>query len=131
MLKTVEVESLAREVESLLNDWKLNREHEKETCPGLNEWKNRESALQIESSNYGRHQQWASRAEELLNRMRIAATHGMRLPNAAHLEDALGRTQARLLMTPEMTARAMDQVAQGKFISVKEMRDELDARLRA
>jgi hypothetical protein len=47
------------------------------------------------------------------------------------LEDAYGRVSARLKLTPEMIARATEQVRQGQAIPIKELRDELRARVRA
>jgi len=65
-----------------------------------------------------------------------AATHALddradAVANAEALEDAYGRTRARLKLTPEMIARSMEQVRRGEFVPAGELRDELRTRLRA
>jgi hypothetical protein len=129
MADALQFDVLSDDVGASLEEWRRIRQHEADRGP--NDWSDCAAALAVERLIYAMHQQWALWAEELLARVRIAAQEGLRLPARARLEDALGRTQSRLLMTPEMTARAMEQEAEGKFISVKELRDQLHARRRA
>jgi hypothetical protein len=72
---------------------------------------------------------WANEAAEILDR--VASLGGRRLAGAGELHDALGRTRARLTVTPEQIAKAKEQVRQGRIVPAKELRDELHARLRA
>ena len=44
--------------------------------------------------------------------------------------DAYGRVRARLKLTPEMITHAMEQIRQGQAVPMKELRDELRARVR-
>jgi len=72
---------------------------------------------------------WADEAAQVLDR--VASLGGRRLAGADELHDALGRTRARLTVTPEQIAKAKEQVRQGRIVPAKELRDELHARLRA
>ena len=131
MLETAQTQTLERQIESSLQEWQRIRDHEAETCPGLDAWRDRDSALKLESANYALHQQWALEAQELLARVQDAVRLGLRLHDSERLFDALGRTQARLMFTPEKAARAMEQAVKGPFTTAKELRNELHARLRA
>jgi hypothetical protein len=72
---------------------------------------------------------WANEAEQVL--ARVGLLGGRRLAGVDELRDAVGRTRARLTVTPEQLARAKEQVRQGRIVPAKELRDELHARLRA
>src|SRR5690348_3785350 len=60
---------------------------------------------------------------------RAASLGARRLARVDELQDALGRTRARLTVTPEQIAGAKEQVRQGRIVPAKELRDELHARL--
>lgn len=85
--------------------------------------------MQLSREIYLLHENWAVSAEKVLTRAKQILA-----PKAAEveqLEDALARTRALLLHTPEKQARAFEQVRSGRGIPVKELRDDLNARLRA
>lgn len=73
---------------------------------------------------------WAAEAEQVLERIRRLRAAGHRLEHAEALEKAYGCARARLELTPEMIARATQQARQGQVIPLKELRDELRARVR-
>ena len=74
---------------------------------------------------------WADEAEGLLARARSLAAAGAAVSGSDRLDHTIGRVRARLSVTPEQTARAIEDARQGRVIPAKELRDELHARLRA
>ncbi len=88
-------------------------------------------AIEIARSIHALHAQWAVEAEQILSRVRQLMESGCRVPKADVLQDAIGLARARLQLTPEKIAGAMDQVQSGQFIPARELRNELDARVRA
>lgn len=74
--------------------------------------------------------EWAQRAQSVLDRARSYAGKDL-AAEIDQLDRAIGRVQARLMVTPEQTARAIEDARQGRVIPAKELRDELRARLRA
>ena len=118
-----------RLVESTIADWHRLVQYEDDLTPA-----NRDDegvALEIARSIHGLFQEWAAEAEQVLARTRQRASAGHRVANAEALEDAYGRTRARLKLTPEMIARSMEHVRRGEFVPAEELRDELRTRLRA
>lgn len=75
--------------------------------------------------------EWADEAEQVLDRVSVADSSGGAVVGVTELNLALGRTRARLTVTPEQIARSKEQARQGQFVPAKELRDELNARLRA
>lgn len=124
------VERLAGQlVESSLDDWKRVRQYEADFTPS--NWIDREMAIEIGRSIHALHVQWAGEAEQILSRVEQLMESGCRVPKADALRDAIGMTRALLKLTPEGIAGAMDQVQSGQFTPARELRNELDARLRA
>jgi hypothetical protein len=74
---------------------------------------------------------WADEAEQVLSRASARAAAGAAIKGLDRLDDAIGRTRARLSVTPEQIARGREQARQGQFVPAKGLRDELHARLRA
>jgi hypothetical protein len=118
-----------RMVDSALADWQRVLEYEQEFSslgcgtPELDDQRNR--------AMYGIYEAWAADAEQVLERSRRLAASGRPVANAEDLEHAYGRVRARLGLTPEMLSRAAEQVRQGQARPLKELRDELLARVRA
>jgi hypothetical protein len=75
---------------------------------------------------------WANDAERVLDRVKpyLSSTDADR-ELVTRLSDAVGRTQARLSVSPEATARALSDAKAGRTVSLEALRDELRARLRA
>ena len=74
------------------------------------------------------YREWADDAEEVLSR---AKSVDKSLQGIEQLDDAIGRVLARLSVTPEQTIRALEQAIRGEVVPVKELRDDLRARVRA
>jgi hypothetical protein len=74
--------------------------------------------------------QWADDATHLLNGVKSLLHAGLTIEGLNALDDALGRVEARLTVTPQQIAAAIAQAREGQFIPAKELRDELHARLR-
>lgn len=89
------------------------------------------AALNLLRSVYRLFEQWAGDAEQVLIRVRGLISGGHVIPQAEALEDAYARVRARLKLTPEQTAKAMEQVRQGQMVSGEDLRNELRARVRA
>ncbi len=75
--------------------------------------------------------QWITEADAVAVRARVLRDQGVRIAAADQLDDALGRTRARVVVSPEQIASATAQAREGQFISSRELRDELRARLRS
>jgi len=73
------------------------------------------------------YRRWADDAEQVLAR---AKSVDKSLQGIEQLNDAIGRVLARLSVTPDQTIRAMEQAMRGEVVPIKELRDELRARLR-
>lgn len=130
MPDATEFDQLSKEIDASLLEWQRIREHEDATVP--DDWSDWAAALSIERSNYAMHQEWASRAEQLLRRVQPQiADNSQGLLIADRLSDALGLTLARLKMTPEMAGLAVMRANNAPSKSVKELRDELHTQIRA
>jgi hypothetical protein len=113
--------------QAAVNDWQRLRDYERKFTPSpdsdpavLEEW---------DRSIWELHRDWANDAIKLLLRLRpLGATL---MPDLQELEDAYGRTQARLSVTPVEMTRARADARAGRTIPVQVLRDELRARLRA
>ena len=90
-----------------------------------------EANTDIGTSLYELFKQWALEAEQVLSRTRQLAQTGLQIHEVEKLEDAFGRVRARLQLTPRIIARARQQVANGEAIPMKELRNDLHARVRA
>jgi len=119
----------ARLVESSLSDWQRVRQYEDDFSPA--NFDDLERVREIDRSICAMHSQWLAEAEEVCARARQVAAGGRTVPKIDELENAIGFTQARLMATPGQFVRAIEQVKRGEVIPAKEMRDELNARLRA
>src|SRR5207302_807906 len=84
----------------------------------------------VNRSLYAIYEKWAEEAGQILDRTRRLGAAGRPVENAEALEDAYARVRARLKLTPEMIARAMEQVRQGQVEPIGGLRDELRARIR-
>jgi hypothetical protein len=116
-----------RLIDASISDLKRIDEYEKEFGqPDLHS----SSAVEILTSVYRLYEQWAGEAEQILRRMRPLVSNGQSLPSAASLEDAYGRVQARLGLTPEKIARGIEDARQNRTVPGEVIRDELRARLR-
>jgi hypothetical protein len=87
--------------------------------------------LELLQSIWHLYAQWASEAVEVFQRARSLKSDETVATTTAQLNDAIGHVQARLSVKPEQIMRAKEQARQGQFIPAKELRDELNARLRA
>lgn len=116
-------------VEEALADWDRVRRYEEEFTSA--DWGPSGLGLEVTRSLYSMYEKWAADAEQVLARTRHLASEGRAVTNADSLEDAYGRVKARLKLTPDMVARAVEQVRQGQGIPAGELRDELRARIRA
>jgi hypothetical protein len=85
--------------------------------------------LKLSRSIWQLYKDWAADAEQVLGRAR--SLMGVHVEGAERLDDAIGRILARVSVAPEQIAKAKQQVREGQFIPAKELRDELNARLRA
>ncbi|HSZ54179.1 MAG TPA: hypothetical protein VK797_00850 [Tepidisphaeraceae bacterium] len=116
-----------RLVEASLSDLRRIDDYEQEF--GLPDFRS-PSAAEIMSSVYRLYEQWAGEAEQILRRVRRLIAGGRSISSAAALEDAFGRVQARLGLTPEKIARGIEDARQGRTVPVQAIRDELRDRLR-
>ena len=123
------VQFAQRLVEEALADWERVRRYEEQF--GSADWGPGGLGLEVTRSLYSMYEKWAADAEQVLARTRHLASGGRIVASAESLEDAYGRVRARLKLTPDMLARAMEQVRQGQTIPARELRDELRARVRA
>ena len=114
---------------SLLVEWNELRELEAETGP--TPWDDRAKALQLSRELHALHARWAETAEQVLRRVRLLPASADLSAKIEEVADALGRTRARLLHTPEKQDHAFEQARLGQTIPAKELRDDLNARLRA
>jgi hypothetical protein len=119
----------ARLVESSLADWHRVRKYEADFSPTCVD--DLKLVLEIDRSIHSLYLQWVAEAEEVYARGRQLIAAGHPVPQIDELDDAIGRGRARLLATPERFIRALEQVERGEAIPARELRDELDARLRA
>ena len=74
--------------------------------------------------------EWADEADQVVARVRSLGSQGAAIPGVSQLDDAIGRTRARLNVLPALLAGAIEQAHQGQFVPAKELRDELRARIR-
>ncbi len=118
----------AQLVEASLGDWCRIRQYEKDFTPV--DWTDRATALEIDRSIYALHADWAAEADQILQRVRRLAESGHPVPKTDELQDALGLTRARLELTPETIAGAMDRMHPGQIIPAKDLRNELGLCLR-
>lgn len=116
-------------IESTIDEWKHIRRVDELMSP--TPWDDRASAMKLSQEIYALHTQWEKAADEVLSRVTRLQGAKELADKTRELEDALGFTRARLLHTPELQERAFEQVRQGQTIPAKELRDELNARLRA
>lgn len=114
---------------SLLLEWNQLRELEAETGP--TPWDDRAKALQLSRELHSLHARWAETAEQVLRRVRLLPLTTDFSAKIEEVADALGRTRARLLHTPEKQDHAFEQARLGQTIPAKELRDDLNTRLRA
>ena len=116
-----------RLAQSMLED--LERIHEYEKRYGPSEYD--AAGMEVARTIHRMFEQWAADAEQVLLRMRKLAAEGLPVGQIELIEDACGRVRARLSLTPEETAHALEQVRQGRSIPVRDLRNELRARNRA
>ena len=124
------MEQLAsRLVESSVADCERIERYESDFTPAnLDDLK---LVYEIDQSIHGLYSQWIGEAEQVYARGRRLESEGHVIPKITDLGDAIGRTRARLKMTPESLIHALEQVKRGEVIPAKELRDELNARLRS
>jgi hypothetical protein len=116
-------------VDSALADWQrvLDCEQQLASTPFADE----SHEARVNRSLYQAYQQWSAEAGRVLARARELAAAGFPVQGAQALEQAHGRAAARLKLTPEMMERATAQARRGEGVPLKELRDELRARVRA
>lgn len=73
--------------------------------------------------------QWLTEADQILARARTLKASGKLRAKADQLADACARVHARMGVTPDKLARAVDQARTGQVVPVETIRDELRARL--
>ena len=125
--ETALTELAARLAQSLLDELERIREYEVRYGPADYD----AAGLEIARTIHRMFEQWAAEAEQVLLRMRNLAAEGHQVGPLESVEDAYGQVRARLALTPEQTARALDQSRQGLSVPVQELRNELRARNRA
>jgi phage/plasmid-associated DNA primase len=116
-------------VESALADWQRVLDYEQQFSSAELATPALES--QFNQSIYRIYQEWAADAEQILQRTRSLAARGYPVENGRALEDAHGRVGARLKLTPQMLARATEQVRRGETTPIEELRNELRSRVRS
>jgi hypothetical protein len=119
----------AQLVESSLADWQRVRQYESDFSSG--DLDALSHVVEIDRSIHALHSQWLAEAEEVHSRVKRFSAASGSVPRMKELEDAIGFTHARLKATPEQLIDALEQVKRGEVIPAKELRDELNARLRA
>jgi hypothetical protein len=117
-----------RLVQSALADLDLIVDYERQygAAPGESELDR-----QLAESIAELYDQWVRQAEQLLERIANLTSTGTVVADAHRLADAVGRTRARLAVTPLQIADANRQVRERNTIPASELRNELRARLRA
>lgn len=75
------------------------------------------------------YEEWATEADNVFARASALKRSGIPVPATDQLDDAIGRTRARLSITPEQIARSREQARTGQCVPAKELRDELHARI--
>jgi len=73
--------------------------------------------------------EWKAKAEQVL--ARAVSIKSVQVTGIERLDREIGFALARLKATPEETAKGIAQARQGMFIPARELRNELNARLRA
>jgi hypothetical protein len=118
---------------SLADDLERLREYEKEFAAAAAADTDDDDAAELEilRSIWRLYDAWAQEAEQVLSRVNRLEAAGQAINAAAQLREGYGRVRARLSVTPEQIVKAKQQVRQGHVVPVKELRDELRARLRA
>lgn len=76
------------------------------------------------------YEQWAYRAEELLERVHGLGLHRALAEQWGRLQDAVGMTRAMLSIPLDSLERADEQIRRGEVVSLEEVRRELRARSR-
>ena len=75
--------------------------------------------------------EWAAAAEEVHERARSLHRGGITVEGIDQLNNEIGRVQARLTVKPEQIVMARQQVRDRQIVPAKELRDELNARIRS
>ena len=86
---------------------------------------------ELNESVYAAYREWAANAEHVFARVRNLDSDRMAVAKVQALRELYGRVRARLLLTPVQAESASRQIREGKGIPMKELRDELHARVRA
>lgn len=86
--------------------------------------------LDLRQTIWQLYKEWVVAADELYQRARSLRRPGITVQGIDSLNDEIGRIQARLTVKPEQIAKARQQVRDGHIVPAKELRDELNARLR-
>jgi hypothetical protein len=89
-----------------------------------------ESELELRRLVWRLFNDWADDAEQLWNRVKALKKSSVSYNGAERLEEAIGKTKARLNVTPEQLSAAVAQARDGQFVPAKELRDELRSRVR-
>jgi hypothetical protein len=123
------VHFVERLIASALSNLDDLRDYEKEL--NLSDIGKPELELELRRSVWTLFKEWGTEAERVRDRARALTAANAPVDGLARLNDAIGQVQTRLTVTPEQICRAMEQVRQGEFIPARELRDELNTRLRA
>src|SRR6185437_372743 len=115
-------------VASSLSDLSYLRSYEQDLA--LATVKDPKLELALRQTIWQLYKEWAGSAEELYQRVQSLRHRGITIEGIDHLNDEIGRIQARLTLKPEQIAKARQQVRDGQTVPAKELRDELNARLR-
>ena len=86
--------------------------------------------LELRQAIWQLYKEWETTAEELYRRARTLLHDGFGVQGIDQLNDEIGRVQARLTVKPEQLVKARQQVGDRHVVPAKELRDELNARLR-
>lgn len=95
------------------------------------DWRDPDLHQSLTRSLYEHYQQWATDAEQVLERARALKAADKPVADAEQLELACGSVSARLQLTPEQVERATAQACRGETVPAEVLRNELRARLRA
>jgi hypothetical protein len=100
---------------------KMLREHRARMFPGDDS----PAAMAVAKTLQSEFQQWAQEADAVYERALTLHRAGHAIVNLAELNDLIGLTQAMLQISPEDHVRSLKQVANGKLLSMEELRREL------
>jgi hypothetical protein len=86
--------------------------------------------LELRQTIWQLYNQWAASAVEIYDRAKTLRKSGASVKGLDQLDIQIGNIQARLTIKPEQLVAARQQVREGMIVPAKELRNELNARVR-